>query len=442
MVSSLKTGKSYAGFIKVEHIFHGSPKLMFHLHILFNAMLQHGYIPSLMLHGNITPLIKDRDGNVSDSSNYRAITLSSVFIQMFERLQKAKFGCFFPDSDLQFGFKPGVSTSHAVYSLNKTVNYFNQNGSCTFLAFLDCSKAFDRISHCGLFTKLIQHNFLLCFLLCVMYLYMNMTCSVKWDSHMGPSFDIPTGTKQGGILSPDFFKLYSHGLIKLLQKCGYGCKIIQIVIACLFFADDIVLLSPSRFGLQRLLDICVSYCKKFCLDFNVKKSKVMVIGCSSNNTAISPLLLNNEPMEFVNQYKYLGVEICAGKSLEFSVENVIRSFHRAANAILYSPVKPSNEVLLKLLYTNCVPIVSYCCAVRVFKAADMNRCNVAINNAIRKIFSFATWESIRHLRMTHGYSSIYEIFETSRTKFLHKAPSSSNFIVRHLYSLNIDGNVD
>ena len=73
MVSSLKEGKAYAGFIKTEHVFHGSPKLMFHLHILFNAMLQHGYVPFLMLHGNITPLIKDRNGNVSDTSGYRAI---------------------------------------------------------------------------------------------------------------------------------------------------------------------------------------------------------------------------------------------------------------------------------------------------------------------------------------------------------------------------------
>ena len=90
---------------------------------------------------------------------------------------------------------------------------------------------------------------------------------------MSDSFDIPTGTKQGGILSPDFFALYLHDLIAELKASGYGCYVIEVCIACLFFADDIVLLSPSRHGLQSLLDICVSYCKKFCLDFNPKKSK-------------------------------------------------------------------------------------------------------------------------------------------------------------------------
>ena len=42
-----------------------------------------------------------------------------------------------------------------------------------------------------------------------------------------------------------------------------------------------------------------------------------------------------------------------------------------------------------------MPLVTYASAVREFKAADMYRCHVAVNNAIRKIFSFAVWQSIR-----------------------------------------------
>ena len=158
----------------------------------------------------------------------------------------------------------------------------------------------------------------------------------------------------------------------------------------------------------------------------------MVIGKNCNDTPFSPLLLNDEPLEFVDAYKYLGVDICAGKSLTFSVANVLRSFHSAANAILYGRVKPDKTVLLKLIYTNCVPIISYACAVREFNAADMNRCHVAINNVIRKIFSFATWQSIRHISINHGYRSVYEIFALARHKFCTNAASSSNVVVRHL----------
>ena len=110
------------------------------------------------MRGNISPLVKDRDGNVCDSGNYRAITLSSIFIQMYELLEKSKFGYFFPQSDFQFGFKPGVSISHAIFCLKETVDHFTKKGSRVFLSFLDCSKAFDRISHWGLFIKLIRQQ--------------------------------------------------------------------------------------------------------------------------------------------------------------------------------------------------------------------------------------------------------------------------------------------
>ena len=42
----LKVGKSYNSFVTAEHLLHGSPKLMVHVHILFNAFIQHSFVPS------------------------------------------------------------------------------------------------------------------------------------------------------------------------------------------------------------------------------------------------------------------------------------------------------------------------------------------------------------------------------------------------------------
>ena len=57
VAGKLKLGKSSSGFIKPEHVFHGSTKLMLHLHLLFNAMIQHGIVPGDFLHGTITPIV-------------------------------------------------------------------------------------------------------------------------------------------------------------------------------------------------------------------------------------------------------------------------------------------------------------------------------------------------------------------------------------------------
>ena len=51
---------------------------------LFSAMLQHGYVADNFGRRIIIPLIKDKSGDDSSSSNYRGITLSSNISKLFE----------------------------------------------------------------------------------------------------------------------------------------------------------------------------------------------------------------------------------------------------------------------------------------------------------------------------------------------------------------------
>ena len=74
-----------------------------------------------------------------------------------------------------------------------------------------------------------------------------------------------------GILSPDFFSVYIDDLIKILRASKVGCHVLEKFIACILFADDMSLISPSRSTMQKLLDLCTEYCTRFCLKFNVKK---------------------------------------------------------------------------------------------------------------------------------------------------------------------------
>ena len=160
----------------------------------------------------------------------------------------------------------------------------------------------------------------------------------------------------------------------------------------------------------------------------------MIVGSKSNCQPCS-LRLRDAALEFVEEYRYLGVHLRAQNGLSFSSTSTIRSFYRAANSILNGRVKPNTTVLMKLLYVNCVPILTYACAVKDFSASDMYRCHVAVNNSIRKIYSYAIWQSIRHLRMSLGYDSIYDIFAKSKKKFLMSAKESFNSVVLLLSTL-------
>ena len=164
-------------------------------------------------------------------------------------------------------------------------------------------------------------------------------------------FDIPSGTKQGGIISPNLFSLYINDIATMLRKHGVGCHFIDIFVACILFADDMALLAPSRSALQKMIDLCSEFCRKFCLSFNVKKSKVMVFGKSSKDS-LMPLTLNGSNMDYVNEWKYLGTTITSGCSLGFSARPDIASFFHATNSIIHSLPGANEHTMVTLLYTN------------------------------------------------------------------------------------------
>ena len=350
--------------------------------------------------------------------NYRGITLCSVFSHLFENALRLKFGSYLVSDELQFGFKPNHSTSHAVYTLKTSINHYTSRGSNVYVAFLDFSKAFDKISHCGLFLKLMKRNVPLCFLLIIMYWYMNMQYNVKWAGTFSEQFPVLCGTKQGGILSPDFFAIYINDLIILLKQSGVGCHILRRFIACLLFADDVSLIAPTRGSLQRLLNICANYCVDHCLHFNVAKTKIMVFGKLSNSIhSLTKITLNGVEIEYVTTCKYLGFHVVSHTEFSTSINEDLRGFFGSVNAILSSVQRPKENVLLQLLYSNCVPKLTYGAAVKDLSATEMRQYNVAVNNAVRRIFGFRYWQSIRHIREVYGFHSIERMFSNAKTKF-------------------------
>ena len=435
-VFSIKTGKATGTFVKSEHLFHGSPSLLCHLHLIFNAFLSHSYLPTEFLYGTISPIVKDSNGDTTDSSNYRGITLGPILAQVFEYALLHKFGNFLKSDNLQFGFKKSHSTSHAIFLLKSTIDYYVTHGSGVMVTFLDCSKAFDKISHYGIFLKLMDRNVPLPFLLIMIYWYSNMKCKCRWNDAYSDIFDIITGTKQGGVLSPRIFTLYMDDLIARLRKKGIGCHLIDYFVACLFYADDLCLVAPTRGAMQQMLLICEEFCNEFCLTFNVKKSKALLFGKWPDS--VNNLYLNDQPVEFVHEWKYLGCTVVSGKKFSFNAKPHLRSFYCAVNSLFGAVRRPNDLVLMKLLYTNCVPILTYCAEVRVHTGNVTNSYNVALNDAIRRIFSYNRWESTRSLRQQLGYQNITEIFDSRTRSFLTRCQNSPNPIIKFV-ALSIHG---
>ena len=150
------------------------------------------------------------------------------------------------------------------------------------MCFLDASKAFDRVNHWHLFTKLLKRGFPKLIVRLLMIWYTCQKFSVQWGHCMSSMFTVLNGVRQGGILSPVLFNAFVDDLSIALQNVQAGCFFKEVNFNHLIYADDTVLLAPSPSGLQKLLDVCETFAKENELVYNTKKTVCMCFSSQAN----------------------------------------------------------------------------------------------------------------------------------------------------------------
>ena len=78
------------------------------------------------------------------------------------------------------------------------------------------------------------------------------------------------------------------------------------------YADDLIILSTSKEGLQSNFNALNDYCKKWKLDINYVKTKCLTFTNGTQKEKHN-FTLNSETIENVKEYKYLGITINSKK---------------------------------------------------------------------------------------------------------------------------------
>ena len=170
----------------------------------------------------------------------------------------------------QFGFKSKSSCNHAIFVLTEAIDYFRSKGTPIHLVSLDATKAFDHVWLDGLFFKL-KHKIDTNILKIIINYYDNAKGVVKKDSEFSELFNINTGVKQGGILSPYLFNFYINDMIKICIEKNIGAQIKQHNVSTIGYCDDVLLLGHLLKDVQSLVKICEEYGRKWRISFNEKK---------------------------------------------------------------------------------------------------------------------------------------------------------------------------
>jgi len=151
------------------------------------------YIPEGFGYNYIVPIPKPKEcySKPLTCDDFRGIAISRVISKVFEHCVLDRFGSFFDMADNQFGFEKGTGCNLAIRVVRNIVDNVTKGGSTSSLCAINLSKAFDKVNHHALFTKLMKRlipNELLNILEC--WLSRCYSC-VKWAQQVRDGGRLP-----------------------------------------------------------------------------------------------------------------------------------------------------------------------------------------------------------------------------------------------------------
>ena len=218
--------------------------------------------------------------------------------------------------------------------------------------------------HDGLLYKPLQINVRGNFYKVIKILYSNSPCSIiRIGNIQTQPFQYTRGVRQGCILSTLLFNLYVNDLAFSFNNILSDPFVLPngTKLNSLFYADDLIILSLSKLGLQNCLNKLSSYCNSWMLKINPKKTKIMVFQKGAKKCDV--FHIGNEMIDIVQDYTYLGTRISSPPNFTLSLKHLRQKALHALFSLRrhtdFSKLKPS--LANKIFDTMISPILTYNC---------------------------------------------------------------------------------
>ena len=158
-------------------------------------------------------------------------------------------------SETQFGFRKGCGTRNAIFVLRTLGQQLLEKKKDLFICYIDYTKALDKVNHNKLLQIMRQIGIPQLETRLIYNLYWKQHAKVKFENNMTERIRIEKGVRQGCILSPILFNLYSEMLIReALREEECGVIINGECIKTIRYADDTAVVATSQTGLQRMMN--------------------------------------------------------------------------------------------------------------------------------------------------------------------------------------------
>ena len=258
---------------------------------LFNQVWEEERVPRMWNECRVTLLHKGGFKSKNELKNYRPIALLNTVGKVFSAVLNERLCKWIERSGVlgeeQNGFRVNRRAEDNMFVVNEMIEKKRKDGGKLYLGFLDIEKAYDRVNRemlgkvlgkIGLSAKITN---------IVRSMYVDTRAKYRLGDIETDWVKSERGVRQGCILSPTLFSLYTEELAARMRRMNAGIRVGNDRIGVLLYADDVVVMSESADELQSLLDVLDGYGKDFGVRFSSEKSKVMIVNRSEDeNNAV------------------------------------------------------------------------------------------------------------------------------------------------------------
>ena len=333
-----------------------SPAVANTLAKIFNISIESGTFPEDWKKANVVPIYKK--GAKDDFRNYRPVSLCSTVGKIMERIVAKRLQLHLRMHGLvaegQHGFCQGRSCATQLVTMyHDWSSILDQQPSPRIDAvFLDWSKAFDKVSHSLLLSKL--HGYGICGQMLkwfASYLYGRIQ-RVQYSGKFSDWITVKSGVPQGSILGPLLFNIHVLDLPSFVSS------------AIPQYADDTVLYRPiysvqDEVNLQTDLDAIRTWSTINKLPLNAAKCVVMHITRSRRPILVS-YRMGDTSLETITTHKHLGIVLSSNLEWGPHVDEVTSKAKRLLGFIRRTVGSNDPATMKKLFVALVRPIIEYC----------------------------------------------------------------------------------
>ena len=321
---------------------------------LINKCLERRELPADWKISKLIMLYKGK-GTPEDPNNYRGIALLPNILKILTSLINNRLteNCFHLLPKNQYGFRKARNTQILVNILLTEAKETIAGKNKLYTVFLDYTKAFDSVPRDRLLEKLksrfgVKGKILR--LICKIFgpnkirVYDNI-CLAKAVTQK-------IGVLQGDSLSPSLFIMYTADMLSHLNEHLKE-------VTTLAYADDVAIFSRSRTHIQDALNIIADWNEENKLELNTKKTKVIKFRNGGRLCKADILEYCGEEIEFVNEFRYLGITLTPKISFTKHIQNLKNKSASAMSTIRRLQLVSLNTGL-RIYAIKIRPIINYC----------------------------------------------------------------------------------